>query len=185
VANPSKKIPLSAPSYAEPAVVKPEPAFTFVPIHPAQMLDDPYFVGTPLSPRSTTAIVKGDIRAHGTTFLINVIRSLVATIAQHETTHKVVEEDLKRATLYLKDKLTSFKDTFPLPPSGYIENNDHYPSLEVRLAGGVHKPAKWVKQLDNYTVASLCNTDIGNSTPSIFYIYATPYHSDKPIKPLP
>jgi hypothetical protein len=46
-------------------------------------------------------------------------------------------------------------------------------------------PAKWIKQLDNYTVAGLCDTDIGNSSPSIFHVYATPHHSDKPIKPLP
>jgi hypothetical protein len=177
------EVPSPTPSYAEPAVIELEPATEH--ISPAQMLNNPDFVGTPLSPCSAAFIIKGDLGGHETIFLVNIIKCLVATITFREENHKKVKKSLSDTTLYLKDKLTGFEDTFPVPPPGYIENNNHYPSLEVRKAGGVRVPAKWIKQLDNYTVARLCDTDIGNSSPSIFHVYATPHHSDKPIKPLP
>jgi hypothetical protein len=55
------------------------------------MLDNPDFVGTPLSPRSTAFIIEGDLGGYGTTFLVNVIKCLVATIAFREENHKKVE----------------------------------------------------------------------------------------------
>jgi hypothetical protein len=66
-----------------------------------------------------------------------------------------------------------------------VENNGHYPSLQVRIGKGLYRPAKWIKQLDNYHVAALCDTDLGSSSPSISDIYASLAHTSSPVKPLP
>jgi hypothetical protein len=49
----------------------------------------------------------------------------------------------------------------------------------------MYQPAKWVKQLDNFHIAALCNTNVGSSTPSISNIYAAPSLTSVPVKPLP
>jgi hypothetical protein len=149
------------------------------------MLDDPDFVGTPLSPRGAAFIAEGDLHHNSTMLLVNIICSLTATIKSREEAHKTTIDSFDETIACLDEKVKNYEDTFCIPPEGYIENNGHYPSLQIHVGKGLYWPTKWIKQLDNYRVATLCDTDLGSSSPTIADIYATPAHTSSPIKPLP
>ena len=142
------------------------------------MLDDPNYQVPPLSPRSATFITEGDLHHGNNTLLINIIHSLVATIKKHEDDHVATIKSFNETLDSLQTKVLQYEETFSTPPEGYIENNGHFLTLEIRLPHGQRRPAKWVKQLNNYCVAALCDRDVGSSTPSIFDVYASPNHSD-------
>jgi hypothetical protein len=148
------------------------------------MLDNPNFVGTPLSPRGAAFIAEGNLHNNSVMLLVNIVHSLTATIKSREEAHKVAIESFDDTVARLDEKVKQYEDTFCIPPEGYIENNRHYPSLQIRIEKGMYWPAKWIKQLDNYRVAALCNTDLGSSSPTISNIYATPAHTSSPVKPL-
>jgi hypothetical protein len=149
------------------------------------MLDDPNFVGTPISPCSAAFIAEGDLHHGNTVLLVNIIRSLTATIKSWEETHKAAISFFDDTIACLDEKVKNYKDTFCIPPEGYVENNSHYPTLQIRVGKGLYCPAKWIKQLDNYRIAALCDTNLGSSSPTIANIYAAPAHTSLPIKPLP
>ena len=148
------------------------------------MLDDPNYKAPPLSPWSATSIVEGDLHNNNTILLVNIIRLLVATIKKQEEEHVTVVKSFDETLDSLQSKVLQYEETFSTPPDGYIENNGHYPTLEICLPHGQRRPAKWIKQLDNYRVAALCDRDVGSSTPSIFDVYASPNYSDRPVQPL-
>jgi hypothetical protein len=149
------------------------------------MLDNPNFVGTPLSPHGATFIAEGDLHNNSTVLLVNIIRSLTATIQSREEAHKAAITSFNDTIAHLDEKVKHYEDTFCIPPEGYVENNGHYPSLQVRVRKGTYRPAKWIKQLDNYWVAALCDTNLGSSSPSISDVYASPAHTSSPVRPLP
>jgi hypothetical protein len=154
-------------------------------LHPCPMLDNPNFVGAPLSPHSAAFIAEGDLHHNSTVLLVNIIRSLTTTIKSQEETHKATIESFDDTITCLNEKIKNYKDTFTTSPKGYVENNGHYPSLQIHIGKGLYWPAKWIKQLDNYRVAALCDTDLGYTSPTITDVYATPAHTSSPIKPLP
>jgi hypothetical protein len=69
------------------------------------MLDDLNFIGTPLSLCSAAYIVKGDLHQNSTTLLINIIRSLTATIHSWEEMHKAAITALDNTTNHLNKKV--------------------------------------------------------------------------------
>jgi hypothetical protein len=149
------------------------------------MLDDPDFVGTPISPHGAAFLAEGNLHHGSTMLLVNIICSLMATIKSWEEMHKAAIDSFDDTITCLDEKIKNYKDTFTIPPEGYVENNRHYPSLQICVGKGLYRPAKWIKQLDNYRVAALCDTDLGSSSPTITDVYATPAHTSSPIKPLP
>jgi hypothetical protein len=149
------------------------------------MLDNPDFIGTPISPRGAAFIAEGNLHHGSTTLLVNIIRSLTTTIKSREETHKAAIDFFDNTIACLDEKVKNYEDTFFIPPKGYVENNGHYPSLQVCISKGLYRPAKWVKQLDNYRVTALCDTDLGSSSPSISDVYASLAHTSSPVKPLP
>jgi hypothetical protein len=149
------------------------------------MLDDPNFAGTPISPRSTAFIAKGNLHQNSTVLLVNIIRSLTATIKSWEETHKTAISSFDDTIAHLDEKIKNYKDTFCIPPKGYVENNGHYPNLHIQVGKGLYRPTKWIKQLDNYCVAALCDTDLSSSSPTITNVYAAPSRTSSPVKPLP
>ena len=179
---PPDEVAVTSPAVA--LEVAPAPA-VYSPIRPARMLDDPNHQAPPLSPRSAASIVEGDLHNNNTILLVNIIRSLVATIKKREEEHVAAVKTFDDTLDSLQSKVLQYEETFSTPPDGYVENNGHYPTLEIRLPHGQRRPAKWIKQLDNYCVAALCDRDVGSSTPSIFDVYASPNHSDRPVQPLP
>jgi hypothetical protein len=149
------------------------------------MLDDPNFVGTPISPHGAAFIAEGDLHHSSSVLLVNIICSLTTTIKSWEEAHKAAIDSFDNTIAHLDEKVKNYEDTFSIPPEGYVENNGHYPSLNICIGKGLYQPTKWIKQLDNYQVAALCNTDLGSSSPTITDVYATPAHTSSPIKPLP
>jgi hypothetical protein len=119
-------------------------------LRPCPMLDDPDFVGTPISPHGATFIMKGNLHHSSTVLLVNIIRSLTATIKSREEMHKAAIDSFDDTIARLNEKVKNYEDTFSIPPEGYIENNSHYPSLQICVSKGLYWPAKWIKQLDNY-----------------------------------
>jgi hypothetical protein len=149
------------------------------------MLDNPDFVGMPISPHGAAFLTEGNLHQNNTMLLVNIIRSLTTTIKSQEETHKAAISSFDDTIARLDKKVKNYEDTFSTPPEGYVENNSHYPSLHIRVGKGLYQPAKWIKQLDNYRVATLCDTDLGSSSPTITDVYATPSHTSSPVKPLP
>jgi hypothetical protein len=148
------------------------------------MLDDPNFVGEPISPQGAAFIAEGNLYHGSTTLLVNIIRSLTATIKSREEMHKATISSFDDTITHLDEKVKNYEDTFSIPPKGYVENNGHYPSLHICVSKGLYWPAKWIKQLDNYHVTTLCDTDLGSSSPTITDVYATLSHTTSPVKPL-
>jgi hypothetical protein len=149
------------------------------------MLDDPNFIRTPISPHSAAFIAEGDLHHSSTVLLVNIICSLTATIKSREETHKATISSFDDTIARLDEKVKNYEDTFCIPPEGYVENNSHYPTLQICVGKGLYHPTKWIKQLDNYCIAALCNTDVGSSSPTITNVYAAPSHTSSPVKPLP
>ena len=149
------------------------------------MLDNPNFVRTPLSPQSALNIAKGDPCQLSQTLLINIICCLAATVKQCKEAHKQAINSFDKMLQSLQDKVLHYKETFSTPSAGYVKNNGHYPDLQVCMAGEIFWPAKWAWQMDNLQVTTLCNSDVGFSTPSIVEVYATPNHSEQPVQPWP
>jgi hypothetical protein len=149
------------------------------------MLDDPNFIRTPISPRSAAFIAEGDLHHGSTVLLVNIIHSLTTTIKSQEETHKATIASFDNTITHLDEKVKNYEDTFCVPPEGYVENNGHYPTLQICVSKGLYHPAKWIKQLDNYHVVALCDTDLSSSSPTITNVYAAPSHTSAPVKPLP
>lgn len=85
----------------------------------------------------------------------------------------------------MEDRIEHFKAMFVHPPKGYIENNDHYPSLTIPISNRLFQPAKWIKQLDSGQVAMLSAQDGLNTEPIITEVYASPIYPSNPINPMP
>jgi hypothetical protein len=117
--------------------------------------------------------------------LVNIICSLTTTIKAWEEAHKAAISSFDDTVTHLDKKVKNYEDTFSIPPKGYVENNGHYPTLQIHVGKGLYCPAKWIKQLDNYHIAALCNTSLGSSSPTIANVYAAPTHTASPVKPLP
>jgi hypothetical protein len=149
------------------------------------MLDDPNFIGSPISPHGAAFIAEGNLHQNNMVLLVNIICSLTTTIKSWEETHKAAITSFDNTIACLDEKVKNYEDTFSTLPEGYVENNGHYPSLQIRIGKGLYQPTKWIKQLDNYHVTALCDTDLGYTSPTITDVYATPAHTTSPVKPLP
>ena len=119
------------------------------------------------------------------TLLTNIVKCLTETIKKREEDHKAAIGSFDDTLTRLQEKVLHYKETFSTPPPRYVENNGHYPNLQILTAKGIYRPAKWVKQMDNLCVSCLADTDIGSATPSIIDVYAGYDHSDQPVLPFP
>ena len=154
-------------------------------LNPVRMFDDPSYQGPPLSPRSALDLLQGNPAELTVTLLTNIVKCLTETIKKREEDHKKAIDSFDDTLNRLQEKVLHYEDTFSIPPPGYIENNGHYPNLQILTAKGIYRPAKWVKQMDNLRVACLADTDVGSATPSIIDVYAGIDHSDQPVVPFP
>ena len=84
----------------------------------------------------------------------------------------------------LEDLVKTHTDTFERCPEGYILNTK-YPGLTINIGNGLQREVKWVKQLEQGTVACFTEDDGPGDTPHIVKIYAQPCTSAEPIEPLP
>ena len=84
----------------------------------------------------------------------------------------------------LEERLAEHEETFQRCPEEY-EVNTHYPGLKINIGFRLHRPIKWIKLLDEGTVAGFCDDDGPGASPHILKIYAQPMASPELIEPLP
>ena len=118
-------------------------------LNPVRMFDNPDYQGPPLSLRSALDLLQGNPAELTVTLLTNIVKCLTETIKKQEEDHKKAIDSFDDTLTCLQEKVLHYEDTFSTPPPGYIENNGHYPNLQILTAKGIYQPAKWVKQMDN------------------------------------
>src|SRR6266403_2209283 len=85
---------------------------------------------------------------------------------------------------FLKARLAGYIDTFSQPPNGDIENG-RLTTCSIPGSGGLSKPAKWIKKLDDGRVAGYSTEDSPHDLPHVCEIYASPKYTADPAEPLP
>jgi hypothetical protein len=70
-------------------------------------------------------------------------------------------------------------------PEGYEENNGKASNFSIPVGGGLHKLARWVKQMDDGRVAGFTDLDGPNDRPFISEIYAEPHYDEDGAPPAP
>jgi hypothetical protein len=115
-----------------------------------------------------------------------VVINLVCTIQKREEEHAIKQNIFQQRIHNLEDKVGRIAETFCDPPEGYVENNDHYPSLTIPIRHGRTICPKWLKPMPDGTVAML-GPDAGpNTAPHFAELYAFPdYASIGPYEPMP
>ena len=138
----------------------------------------------PISPRTVANLVQGfDI--NDPTRLRGLVDSLIQTIRQRDRIHHQEQDEYAATMADLHQKLAeshweAFRDT----PPGY-EDNNRFPLLTINQGNGIRQPIKWIKMLNNCTVAGFAEGDRPGSTPHIFHVYAQPTTQGEPVEPLP
>ena len=137
----------------------------------------------PISPRSVANILDSGTYLDPDT-LQGIAKALLKTIKQRETNHAAEVQELHARIARLEDLVKTHTDTFKCCPEGYVLNTK-YPGLTVNIGNGLQREVKWVKQLEQGTVACFTKDNGPGDTPHIVKIYAQPCATAEPIEPLP
>ena len=116
--------------------------------------------------------------------LQGIARALLKTIKQREDNHQAEVQRLNSRIIRLEDLVQEHTDTFERCPEGYVLNTK-YPGLTINIGNGLQREVKWVKPLEQGTVACYTEEDGPGDTPHIVKIYAQPCASAEPVEPLP
>ena len=137
----------------------------------------------PISPRSAANILDSGTYLDPNT-LQGIAKALLKTIKQRETNHATEVSELHAHITRLEDLVKTHTDTFQRCPEGYVLNTK-FPGLTINIGNGLQQEVKWVKQLEQETVACFTEDDGPGDTPHIVKVYAQPCATAKPIEPLP
>ena len=137
----------------------------------------------PISPRSAANILDSGTYLDPDT-LQGIAKALLKTIKQRETNHAAEVSELNAQILRLEDLVKTHTNTFECCPKGYVLNTK-YPGLTINIGNGLQREVKWVKQLEQGTVACFTEDDGPEDTPHIVKVYAQPCSMAEPIEPLP
>ena len=107
-------------------------------LNPVRMFDDPDYQGPPLSPRSALDLLHSNPAELTITLLPNIVKCLTEIIKKREEEHKKAVDSFDNTLTCLQEKVLHYKDTFTTPPPGYVENNSHYPNLQILTAKGIY-----------------------------------------------
>jgi hypothetical protein len=110
--------------------------------------------------------------------------ALVSTIRVREQCHIEEKRYFKEKIAQLEACIEAYEDNFQQCPKGYIENLK-YPDLTVAIGNRLHRPAKWIKMLNKGMLSMFTADDGSGSSPHLVKIYAQPYRTAEPVKPLP
>ena len=170
---------MSTASWAEsPTYVPSSRTPSPVPIPPRRSLAD-----DPISPRSAANILNMGTYLDPDT-LQGIAKALLKTLKQREENHRVEVQGLNDRINRLEDLVQEHNETFERCPEGYVLNTK-YPALTINIGNGLQREVKWVKQLEQGTVACYTEEDGPRDTPHIVKVYAQPCASAEPIEPLP
>ena len=109
---------------------------------------------------------------------------LVANTFCARRTLRPLDLNINARIARLEDLVKTHTDTFKRCPKGYVLNTK-YPGLTINIGNGLQREVKWVKQLEQGTVACFTEDDSPGDTPHIVKIYAQPCATAEPIEPLP
>ena len=137
----------------------------------------------PISPRSAANILDSSTYLDPDTPQ-GIAKALLKTIKQREDNHITEVQELNARINRLEDLVKTHTDTFQRCPEGYVLNTK-YPGLTINIGNGLQREVKWVKHLEQGTVACFTEDDGPGDTPHIVKIYAQPCATVEPIKPLP
>ena len=137
----------------------------------------------PISPRSAANILDSGTYLDPNT-LQGIAKALLKTIKQREDNHTAEVRELNARINRLEDLVKTHTDTFQCCAKGYVLNTK-YPGLTINIGNGLQREVKWVKQLEQGTVACFTEDDGPGDTPHIVKIYAQPCATAEPIEPLP
>ena len=136
----------------------------------------------PISPHSALNQLRRNKDINSAT-LQGICKSLVVTIRMREDCHNQEKEHMLEHIKCLENCLEEHEETIQWCPKGHKENTQ-YLGLKINISMGLHCPVKWIKLLDEGTVAGFCDNDSLGSSPHILKIYAQPYPTPEPIEPL-
>ena len=137
----------------------------------------------PISPRSAANILDSSTYLDPDT-LQGIAKALLKTIKQREANHAAKVSELNARIVRLEDLVKTHTNTFQHCPEGYVLNTK-YPGLTINIGNGLQRKVKWVKQLEQGTVACFTEDDSPGDTPHIIKVYAQPCATAEPIEPLP
>lgn len=156
-------IPVLNPEYFKPAINN--MATLAEGIHTSlfkEMCTNPNLQPPPLSSYTALQAIK-ELFDISFTLVTNITKGLAVILNKHNQEHFAEKTCLEDCICGMEDKVKHYENTFSILPEGYIENNDHYPSLTIPISNGLFQPAKWIKQLDSGKVAMLAVDNGPNS----------------------
>jgi hypothetical protein len=90
--------------------------------------------------------------------LQGIAKALLKTIKQRESNHAAEVSELHARIAQLEDLVKTHTDTFERCPEGYVLNIK-YPGLTINIGNGLQREVKWVKHLEQGTVACFTEDD--------------------------
>jgi hypothetical protein len=149
-----------------------------------EMAEDPA-PARPISP-STVANVLGPTTDVDVPTLRGIVDGLLATLKKREWEHELQQNNAASRVEALERRLEHHEESHCQPPEGFIENNGRLPTFTIPCGGGMARPAKWIQQRDDGTVAGYTDRDGPADDPHVIEVYALPdYDTHTTPEPLP
>jgi hypothetical protein len=143
----------------------------------------------PISPRSALALmdVHDDI---DTTALRAIARGLTVTLQQRDVYYTQQRRCHEQRIKELEKRVGEYKEVFDSVPEGFEENNGRLPNFSIPVGNGMHRIAKYIKQLEGGWVTGYMEEDGPHSTPHVIELHASPSYTsldtaDDPAEPMP
>jgi hypothetical protein len=136
-----------------------------------------------LSPDSAFNVLRDrEWTAEGT---LAIVKGIINALHSRQREHDLQVEALKNNITQLRNTLAGYEETFDIAPEGFELATDAVAQIEIPVGSGFHRPAKWVKKLDDGCVACYHEGQGPKDTPYIAELYAPPDYSDEhPMEPL-
>jgi hypothetical protein len=116
---------------------------------------------------------------------IAIVQGIINALHACQTKHNLKVGALKSNIRQLRNTLAGYKETFDIAPEGFELATDTVAQIEIPIGNRFHRPAKWVKRLDDGCVACYHKGQGPKDTPFIPELYAPPdYENEHPMEPL-
>jgi hypothetical protein len=136
-----------------------------------------------LSPDSAFNVLRD--REWTTEGTLAIVKGIVNALHARQREHDLQVETLKNDITQLRNTLAGYEETFDIAPEGFELATDMVAQIEIPIGNGFHRPAKWVKKLEDGCVACYHEGQGPKDTPYIAELYASPeYNAEHPMEPL-
>jgi hypothetical protein len=149
-----------------------------------EMAEDPAPT-RPISPRTIVSVLGPNPDVDALT-LRALVDGLLATIKKREFEHELQQNNAATQVEALERHLEHHEESHSQPPEGFLKNNGRLPCFNIPCGVGLYRPAKWIQQRDDGTVAGYTDRDGPSDNPHITEVYAIPdYGTNTNPEPLP